>query len=211
MALLPILTKLAPSIISGAASLFGHSSAEKGQEKTNKENARQAKLNRDFQERMSNTSHQREIKDLYAAGLNPILSAKMGASSPAGATSAPMQNTAKAGMETAALAASTGLTNALTGKAIQDARLASNNATGKGFQNIMDSMRANLVSGLGLPDAATKVGTTAKSVWKNITETPAKTKERNINMLNEMGITRPDGSSWLAPTAPNPDLEWRAP
>lgn len=41
-------------------------------------NAAEAQKNRDWQEMMSNTAHQREIKDLIAAGLNPVLSAMNG-------------------------------------------------------------------------------------------------------------------------------------
>ena len=51
-------------------------------------NAQQAQVNRDWQEMMSNTAHQREVRDLLNAGLNPVLSASggNGASVTSGAT-----------------------------------------------------------------------------------------------------------------------------
>lgn len=72
-------------LLSAGASIVGSLFSAKSAKETNQSNADQAQAQMDFQERMSNTAHQREVADLEAAHLNPILSANSGASTPGGA------------------------------------------------------------------------------------------------------------------------------
>lgn len=86
------------SAVSAVGNIFGD-------KKANDQNIDQTSQNRQWQEEMSNTAHQREVKDLIAAGLNPILSANKGGATTPGGNVPIIHNVMERGLNSASDAA----------------------------------------------------------------------------------------------------------
>lgn len=106
-----IIGSMAGAAISGGLGFLGQSSANSSNlsiaNANNQLSREMAKEQMDFQERMSNTSYQRAVKDMAASGLNPMLAySQGGASTPSGAMGAVQQVTMQNPMRSAAEAVS---------------------------------------------------------------------------------------------------------
>lgn len=94
-------------------------------------NSREAQKNRSFQLNMSNTAHQREVRDLIRAGLNPVLSANNGAAVSSGATASSGQGSgtkADMDMQSASLYSQWLMNKANNAQALKIAKMNNQNA-----------------------------------------------------------------------------------
>lgn len=148
------------ALISGAGALYKNKQAK---DAASKQMA--------FQKGMSDTAHQREVADLRAAGLNPILSAGgKGASTPGGSTYTP-ENVGSAGVSGASAATAQQLqraqvpnVNASTAKTLADARRVE--LENQAYETLSPSMRALVLSGAGLGGTALATGRAAEVIGR---------------------------------------------
>jgi hypothetical protein len=157
-----------------------------------KYNSAEAAAQRAWQEQMSNTSYQRGVKDMKAAGLNPVLAAYNGF----GAGLAPSGGTASSGIQSFSHTQSAAIPTAHT--ANMQAMYDYGNNTAQFLQNAMQTIStAKETSQYGMArtmeQIANQVGTTSAKSVQDITKSESSTSTQD--RLGALDKLLPSGNS----------------
>lgn len=149
------------SVISPIIGGFSAKSAYDQQQNINQQQMGFAREQMAWQEEMSKTAHQREVKDLRKAGLNPILSAKYGGASTGSPVGLPNlqnpMNRAIEAMQSAKMVADIGLVSAM-----------SRTEATKQVKNLVEADKATggLVWPINIPFKSLPKGVKALNDWR---------------------------------------------
>lgn len=187
----------AAALVGGASDIYSANQLAKGQREANEMNRDLTREQMAFQERMSSTAHQREVEDLRKSGLNPVLSANSGASTPVGA-SPDIKNSAPdyRGIAQRSIASAIELATFKKSMAEADSRIDKNYAEA-------ENARTGIKTKLPLAD----IGTTFHDAFKLLQDLPSAVE--NFKRGKKYITTeeqRSRGKSYLSPRGKNVPL-----